>query len=94
MVRYSIPIPTNASERANMETLKVAAFAAVITILLIVAAIIGQSKLPKSDLCEINYRLDGTWEPVGWKVEEGFPRNDCRFPADRFTEEDGTWDWK
>lgn len=55
---------------------------------------IGQSKLPKSNQCEINYRLDGTWEPVGWKVEDGFPRTDCELPADRFTEEDGTWDWK
>lgn len=54
----------------------------------------GQSKLPKSDLCEANYRLDGTWEPVGWKIENGFPRTDCRLPADRVTFEDGTWIWK
>ena len=58
------------------------------------AYLIGQSKLPKSNQCEINYRLDGTWKPVGWKVEDGFPRTDCELPTDRFTEEDGTWDWK
>lgn len=77
-----------------METLKVIGIGLVMVALLLTAATIGQSKLPKSDLCEINYRLDGTWEPVGWKVEDGFPRTDCKFPSDRFTEEDGTWDWK
>jgi hypothetical protein len=56
--------------------------------------LIGESKLPKSSHCEADYRLDGTWEPVGWKIEDGFPRTDCTFPSDRFTEEDGTWDWK
>lgn len=77
-----------------METLKVIAFSALMVGILLIAAVIGQSKLPKSNLCEINYRLNGTWEPVGWKVEDGFPRTDCRLPSDRFTEEDGTWDWK
>ena len=62
--------------------------------ILLGAAFYGESKLPRSNLCEVNYRLDGTWEPVGWKVEDGFPRTDCEFPSDRFTEEDGTWDWK
>lgn len=54
----------------------------------------GQSKLPKSSLCEANYRLDGTWEPVGWKIEDGYPRTDCDQPSDRVSFEDGTWVWK
>ena len=62
--------------------------------LLFAAALYGESKLPRSSQCEANYRLDGTWEPVGWKIEDGFPRTDCDLPSDRFTEEDGTWDWK
>lgn len=74
--------------------LKVIGIGLLMMTILLIAAAIGESKLPKSDLCEINYRLNGTWEPVGWKVEDGFPRTDCRLPADRFTEEDGTWDWK
>lgn len=77
-----------------METLKLIGFSVLMGGVLLVAAIIGQSKLSKSDLCEINYRLDGTWEAVGWNPEDGFPRTDCQLPSDRFTDEDGTWDWK
>ena len=77
-----------------METLKIIGLGIVLGTVLLIAGIIGQSKLSKSEYCEINYRLDGTWEAVGWKVEDGFPRTDCKLPSDRFTEEDGTWDWK
>ncbi len=77
-----------------METLKVIGLAVVMAALLLTAAFIGNSKLHKSDLCEANYRLDGTWEPIGWKVEDGFPRTDCKLPSDRLTWEDGTWEWK
>jgi len=62
--------------------------------LLFAAASYGESKLPRSSQCEVNYRLDGTWKPVGWKIESGFPQTDCDLPSDRFTYEDGTWDWK
>jgi hypothetical protein len=77
-----------------METLKAIGLGIVFVAVLLVAALIGQSKLPKSEYCEINYRLNGTWEAVGWNPEDGFPRTDCKLPSDRFTEEDGTWDWK
>lgn len=77
-----------------MNVVKTIAFGIVAMGILLGAAFYGESKLHRSDLCEANYRLDGTWEPVGWKIEDGFPRTDCKFPSDRFTEEDGTWDWK
>lgn len=62
--------------------------------ILLGAALYGESKLHRSDLCEANYRMDGTWDPVGWKIEDGFPRTDCKLPADRISFEDGTWVWK
>ena len=77
-----------------MNVVKTIAFGIVAMGIPLGAALYGESKLHRSDLCEANYRLDGTWEPVGWKIEDGFPRTDCKFPSDRFTEEDGTWDWK
>lgn len=76
-----------------MDTLKLIGFALVITVIVCAAALVGNSKLPKSEFCEVNYRIDGTWQPVGWKLEE-FPRTDCKFPSDRFVDEDGTWGWK
>lgn len=77
-----------------METLKVFGFGILMTAALLLAAYIGQSRLPESDLCQINYSMDMKWEPVGWSVKDGFPRNDCELMTDRFTYEDGTWEWK
>lgn len=77
-----------------MNILKTIGLAAIGLGLLLGAALYGESKLQRSDLCEANYRLDGTWEPLGWNVEDGFPRTDCELPSDRVTFEDGTWVWK
>ena len=77
-----------------MKTLKGIGLAIIAMGILLGSALYGESKLPRSEICEINYRMDGTWTPRGWKVEDGFPRTDCKLPEDRFTEEDGTWDWK
>lgn len=79
-----------------METLKVLAFSATVAALLVIAAMIGYSKVPDPDgpYCHIDYHYDFTWKPVGWKVEKGFPRTDCLLREDRLTYEDGTWEWK
>lgn len=84
---------TTAPQRGTIETLKLIGFSILIALALATAFWIGQSRLPKSEYCEINYRLDGTWEPVGWNADNGFPE-DCKLMTDRFTELDGTWDWK
>lgn len=64
--------------------------------LLVGAAMIGESKLPRSSQCEANFRIvpEKTWQPVGWSVEDGFPRVDCDLPSDKIVYEDGTWEWK
>lgn len=62
--------------------------------MMIGATLYGESNVNRGNLCQTAYRLDGTWKPLGWKVEDGFPRTDCTLPNDRITFEDGTWVWK
>lgn len=79
-----------------MDTLKVAGFGLLMIIALIIATMIGYSRIPESNLCQATYRIvpEKTWKPIGWKVEDGFPRSDCELPPDKIVYQDGTWEWK
>lgn len=79
-----------------MDTLKVAGFGLLMIIALMVATMIGYSRFPESNLCQATYRIvpEKTWEPIGWEVEDGFPRSDCELPPDKIVHQDGTWEWK
>jgi hypothetical protein len=66
---------------------------------IIVAGLIGESRLPRSSECEANYQLSSNfeptkWQPVGWKVQDGFPPIGCTMPKDKIVYEDGTWEWR
>ena len=74
--------------------LKVALGSAVLVGALVLAGMIGMARNGPDTLCPSEYHLDGTWEPIGWKIENGYPRTDCEMHSDKIAFEDGTWVWK
>lgn len=80
------------------DTLKMMMAGLVIFIILTMAYVIGQNKLPNLRYCNASYALDeqfrpSTWEPIGWDMSD-YPRSDCEMAPDKITHTDGTWSWK
>lgn len=41
--------------------------------------------------CNVKVYPNGTWEPIGWRIEDGYPNPNCDMPSYGVFFEDGSW---